>query len=41
MSVYALHSQHLAALAGPAFQYFQRQSDRMRGRPVGALPLKQ
>ena len=36
----ALHGQHLAALADPALQYFQRQSDR-RGRPVGALPLKQ
>jgi hypothetical protein len=36
----ALHGQHLAALARPALQYFQRQSDR-RGRPVGALPLKQ
>ena len=36
----ALHGQHLAALAGPALQYFQRQADR-RGRPVGALSLKQ
>jgi len=27
-------------LAGPALQYFQRQSDRY-GRTVGALPLKQ
>jgi hypothetical protein len=36
----ALHGQHMAALAGPALQYFQRQPDR-HGRTVGALPLKQ
>jgi hypothetical protein len=36
----ALHGQHVAALADPALQYFQRQSDR-HGRTVGALPLKQ
>ena len=36
----ALHGQHMAALADPALQYFQRQSDR-NGRTVGALPLKQ
>ena len=36
----ALHGQHMAALADPALQYFQRQSGR-HGRTVGALPLKQ
>jgi hypothetical protein len=36
-----LHRQHLAALASPTLQHFQRQANLVLDRTVGALPLKQ